>query len=65
MVAILGRMSNYSGQPVTWDDAMASGQKLVPDDLVDFSSTAPVHPDADGRYPVAVPGVYDPFEVWY
>lgn len=65
MVAILGRMSNYSGQPVTWDDAMASGQKLVPDDLVDFSSTAPVHPDAEGRYPVAVPGVTDPFEVWY
>lgn len=65
MTAILGRMSNYSGQDVTWDDAMASDQTLVPDDLVDFSSPAPVSPDAEGRYPVAVPGVTDPFEVWY
>ncbi len=65
MTAIFGRMSNYSGQPVTWDDAMASGQKLVPDDLVDFSSPAPLQPDAEGWYPVAVPGVTDPFKVWY
>ncbi len=65
MTAILGRMSNYSGQNVTWDDAMASNQQLVPDGLVDFSSEAPVHPDKDGRYPVAIPGVTDPFKVWY
>jgi len=65
MTAILGRMSNYSGQDVTWDDAMLSGQKLVPDGLVDFQSEAPVQPDAEGRYPVAVPGVTGPFEVWY
>lgn len=65
MVAILGRMANYSGKTVTWDDAMASNQKLVPEGLVDFSSEAPVQPDADGWYPVAVPGQTDPFEVWY
>ncbi|MCB1062692.1 MAG: dehydrogenase, partial [Verrucomicrobiae bacterium] len=65
MTAILGRMTNYSGQVVTWDEAMASDQKLVPDDLVDFNSAAPVLPDAEGRYPVAVPGVTKPYEVWY
>ncbi|MDF1858659.1 MAG: Gfo/Idh/MocA family oxidoreductase [Verrucomicrobiales bacterium] len=65
MTAILGRMSNYSGQDVTWEDAMASNQTLVPDDLVDFSSPAPVQPDNEGRYPVAVPGISDPFQVWY
>lgn len=65
MTAILGRMSNYSGQDVSWEDAMASDQRLVPDDLVDFSSPAPVQPDADGRYPVAIPGKTDPFELWY
>ena len=65
MTGILGRMANYSGVEVTWDDAMASNQKLVPDDLVDFSSPAPVQPDKDGWYPVAVPGVTDPFQVWY
>lgn len=65
MTGILGRMANYSGQEVKWDDAMASNQKLVPDDLVDFASAAPVQPDAEGWYPVAVPGVTKPFEIWY
>lgn len=65
MTGILGRMASYSGQEVTWDDAMASNQKLVPDELVDFQSTAPVKPDGGGHYPVAVPGVTKPFEVWY
>ncbi|MCB1234349.1 MAG: Gfo/Idh/MocA family oxidoreductase [Verrucomicrobiae bacterium] len=65
MTAILGRMSNYSGQVVTWDDAMASDQKLVPDNLASFDSEPPVKPDAEGWYPVAVPGVTKPFEVWY
>ncbi len=65
MTAILGRMSNYSGQEVRWDEAMADGQKLVPDDIKDFSDTPPVLPDDDGWYPVAVPGVTKPFEIWY
>lgn len=65
MTAILGRMSNYSGQEVRWDDAMADGQKLVPDNLKTFADTAPLQPDADGWYPVAVPGVTTPFEIWY
>lgn len=65
MTGILGRMATYSGQEVKWDDALASDQKLVPDGLVDFSSPAPVLPDAEGRYPVAVPGATKPFEVWY
>ncbi len=65
MTGILGRMATYSGQEVRWDDAMASNQKLVPEGLVDFSSPAPVHLDAAGRYPVAVPGVTGPFELWY
>ncbi|MDF1811657.1 MAG: Gfo/Idh/MocA family oxidoreductase [Verrucomicrobiales bacterium] len=62
MTAIIGRMSNYSGQPVTWDDAMASNHILVPTDLVDFTSPAPVQPDENGWYPVAVPGVTGPFD---
>ena len=65
MAAILGRMSSYSGQEVTWDDAMASNQTLVPDNLVDFNSPAPVSPDSGGYYPKAIPGVSGPFELWY
>lgn len=49
MTGILGRMATYSGQEVKWDEAMASDQKLVPDDLVDFASAAPVLPDPEGR----------------
>ncbi len=65
MTAILGRMSNYSGQAVTWDEAMASNLTLVPDDLTSFDSTAPVQPDAEGWYPVAVPGQSNPYHRWY
>lgn len=63
MAAIIGRMSNYSGKAVTWEAAMASNHTLVPTDLVDFSSPAPVQPDGEGRYPVAIPGVTGPFDV--
>ncbi len=65
MTAILGRLANYSGQEVTWEDAMASDLKLVPDDIASFETVPPVVPDADGWYPVAVPGVTKPYEVWY
>ena len=65
MTAILGRMSISSGQPVTWDEAKASDQKLVPDDPVHFNSEPPVPPDAKGLYPVAIPGVTKPHEIWY
>jgi hypothetical protein len=65
MTAILGRMATYSGQMVTWDDAMASDLRLVPDNIVDFRTPPPVSPDAEGWYPVAVPGMTRPYEVWY
>ena len=65
MAGILGRMSTYSGLEVSWDEAMASDQKLVPDQFDDFDSKAPVEPDENGRYPVAIPGKTKPFEVWY
>ena len=56
MTAILGRMATYSGQMITWDEAMALDHKLVPE-LHSFNDTAPVLPDKNGNYPVPVPGV--------
>ena len=56
LTAILGRMATYSGKLVTWEDAMASQLKLT-SDAEDWNGEAPVKPDADGRYPVAVPGI--------
>lgn len=57
MVGILGRMAAESGKEITWDQAMASNLKLAPglDDMT-MDSPAPVQPDKDGNYPIAMPG---------
>ncbi len=55
MSAIIGRMATYSGQIITWDDAMKSDLKLVPDGLT-WDSPAPVQPNADGWYNIPTPG---------
>ncbi len=56
MTSILGRMATYSGQLITWDEAINSGINLLPQQF-DFNATPPVVPDAEGNYPVAIPGV--------
>jgi hypothetical protein len=33
LIAIMGRMAAYTGQEVTWEQAMNSQEKLVPDHL--------------------------------
>jgi predicted dehydrogenase len=61
MVGILGRMAVESGKEITWDEAMASTAELAPG-LAKFTpeTTPPVMPDAQGRYPVAMPGLTRP-----
>ncbi|HSG49470.1 MAG TPA: Gfo/Idh/MocA family oxidoreductase [Longimicrobiales bacterium] len=56
MTAILGRMATYSGQVVEWDEALASEVSLMPSRYA-WDAPPPVLPDADGHYPVPVPGV--------
>ena len=56
MTAILGRMATYSGQKVTWEEAIQSELSLGPRRLA-FDAPAPVQPGEDGLYPCAVPGV--------
>ena len=56
MTSILGRMATYSGQVIDWDKAINSGIDIHPK-VYDWNATPPVVPDADGFYPVAVPGV--------
>lgn len=55
LTAIMGRMATYSGQLLEWDKVLASNLSLQPARL-DFDAPPPVLPDAEGRYPVAVPG---------
>jgi predicted dehydrogenase len=57
MAGILGRMAAESGKLIAWDEAMASGLELAPGlDQYTMASTPPVLPDAQGRYPIAMPG---------
>jgi len=58
MAGILGRMAAESGQMITWEQAMASDLELAPGlDSYTMESDAPIMPDDQGRYPVAMPGV--------
>ena len=53
--AVLGRLATYTGQEVSWDDAVKSDYSLLPDDL-DWDKPAPVQPLEDGTYPSPMPG---------
>ena len=58
LVAIMGRMACESGQAISFEDALASKVELAPGlgKITSFDSPAPVSPDANGRYPIAMPG---------
>ena len=56
LTAIMGRMATYTGQEIKWNQIMESDQNLVPDNL-DWSSTPPVTPNSEGKYPIPIPGV--------
>ncbi len=54
---IMGRAAVHSGKVVTWDEAMASDFRFCPGiDEMTEGSPPPLEPDAEGRYPVPVPG---------
>jgi myo-inositol 2-dehydrogenase / D-chiro-inositol 1-dehydrogenase len=55
LTAIMGRMATYSGQVVTWDEALNSEVDLMPEKLA-WDAPPRVLPDRDGFYPVAMPG---------
>jgi hypothetical protein len=56
MLAILGRMVTYTGQAINWEDAINSTESLSPSRYA-WDANPPVMPDADGKYPVAMPGL--------
>jgi len=56
MTSILGRMATYTGQVIEWDKAINSGIDIHPK-VYDWNAEPPVLPNADGYYPIAIPGV--------
>jgi hypothetical protein len=57
MTAVLGRMATYSGEEVTWEEAINSKVELAPGlEAYTLSSTPPVVADEKGNYPIAIPG---------
>ncbi|MHB8902134.1 MAG: Gfo/Idh/MocA family oxidoreductase [Thermoguttaceae bacterium] len=60
MTAVLGRLANYCGQIVKWDDAVNRGVSEFPQSM-DWNADAPVTKDENGNYPIPMPGVYSPY----
>ncbi|MCW0218506.1 MAG: Gfo/Idh/MocA family oxidoreductase [Prosthecobacter sp.] len=56
MTSILGRMATYSGKEIKWEEAFNSKVQHMPN-IVTAETEPPVKPDAEGGYPVAIPGV--------
>lgn len=56
MTAVLGRMASYSGQVISWQEAIRSEVRLGPAQCT-WDTPPPVHPDAEGVYPCALPGL--------
>jgi myo-inositol 2-dehydrogenase / D-chiro-inositol 1-dehydrogenase len=60
LTAILGRMATYSGREISWEQAMGSELALVPS-AYEWDGIPPSLPDAEGRYPIPMPGATQVF----
>jgi len=56
MLSILGQMVCYTGQQMTWEQALNSPWRAGPE-AVSWDMEPPAKPDANGTYPVPIPGI--------
>jgi hypothetical protein len=58
VVTSMGRMAAHTGQEITYDDMLNHPHEYAPGiDKWTNDSPPPVKADADGKYPVPMPGV--------
>lgn len=58
LVALMGRFAVESGKLLTWDETLASKREEAPGlENLTMESPAPVMPDAQGHYPIPMPGI--------
>lgn len=55
MLAIMATWATYTGNVITWDQAMKSKHVLAPEQYA-LDAEPPTKPDANGNYPMPVPG---------
>ncbi len=59
LAAIMGRAAVHMGRNISWDEAMASEFQFNPDiDNLTLDGDAPIVADANGQYPVPIPGIW-------
>ena len=59
LASIMGRAAVHSGKLITWDEALGSMFRFCPNvGSLTTNSPAPVLADAQGRYPVPIPGAW-------
>jgi hypothetical protein len=58
LVSNMGRMAAHTGQEITYEQLLACPHEMAPG-VAEFAKNgpAPVMPDADGKYPIPIPGV--------
>ncbi len=57
MACVLGQLAVFTGQRLTWKEAVDSKFAYLPEGDVTWDTEPPVKPGPDGLYPVPVPGV--------
>jgi len=58
LVTSMGRFAAHTGQEITYEQLLNSEQELAPDaDKLTMDSPSPLLADADGKYPIPMPGI--------
>ena len=54
----MGRMAAHTGRTVTFDEILNSDHEFAPNiEKLSMDSPAPLLADADGKYPIPMPGL--------